>query len=263
MMPQDKEIKARERAFHDNRFGQHVDPRAKLDGVYSITAASTMKFRTLLAQDFPHAGNILEYGCGTGGDFDFYKKLNPHLYGIDISEEAIQKAQTRAMTEGLSANFKVGDAESTGYENNIFDRIVGLGILHHLDLEKSLPELARIIKQEGGCIFSEPLGHNPIINFFRFLTPKLRTPDEHPLKNKDFDLMRIHFNEVNIEYFYILTFLSLPFRRTAVFKPVYRFLAAADGWMFRNFPWLGKYAWICIIELRAPKKSENSVVANG
>lgn len=263
MMSQDKEVKARERAFHDNRFGQHVDPRAKLDGVYSITSASTIKYRTLLAQDFPHAGNILEYGCGTGGDFNFYKKLNPRLYGIDISAEAIQKAQARANTEGLSAYFKVGDAESTSYEKDHFDRIVGLGILHHLNLERSLPELARIIKSDGSCIFSEPLGHNPLINFFRFLTPNLRTPDEHPLKNHDFDLMRVYFNQVNIEYFYFLAFLSLPFRKTGAFKIIYRLLTAADGWMFRTFPWFGKYAWICIIELRAPKKSENSQVVDG
>ena len=252
-MPTEAEIKAREKAFHDDRFGQDVDPRGKLDAVYSLTFASTQAYRSLLAMDFPVNGRFLEYGCGTGGDFNFYKSLRARLYGIDISEEAIQKARVRAQEQSIEAEFKVGDAENTGYDARFFDRIAGLGILHHLDLKKSLLELSRIAKKDGCCVFSEPLGHNPIINLFRYLTPKLRTSDEHPLKQHDLELMGRHFADVKVTYFYLLTFLALPLRRTTLFKPAYRLLTAADERLFKAFPWLGKYAWICVIELRSPK----------
>ena len=34
-------------------------------------------------------------------------------------------------------------------------------------------ELSRIIKPNGECIFQEPMGHNPIINLYRKLTPNI------------------------------------------------------------------------------------------
>jgi hypothetical protein len=33
----------------------------------------------------------------------------------------------------------------------------------------------------GWALFSEPLGHNPLVNWYRNRTPEQRTEDEHPL----------------------------------------------------------------------------------
>ncbi|SCC91269.1 putative Methylase involved in ubiquinone/menaquinone biosynthesis [Thiomonas sp. X19] len=256
------EIKEREKKFHDERFGQNVDPRSKLEIFYSITSASDLCFKGLVKKGFPFEGKILEYGCGTGGDFNLYKSLNCRLYGIDISDEAITKAQNRAEIDKIKAFYVAGDAEATKYESQYFDRVVGLGILHHLNLNRSLAELARITTPEGSCIFSEPLGHNPIINVFRKLTPKLRTPDEHPLRDVDFILMKNYFNQVNINYFYLISLLSFAFKKTRFFDAVYKSLVSLDDKIFKIFPGMGKYAWICIIELKSPKITNGSEIAN-
>lgn len=42
-----------------------------------------------------------------------------------------------------------------------------------------------------GRRFSEPLGHNPIINWYRNRTPEMRTEDEHPLLIKDIEFAKI------------------------------------------------------------------------
>ena len=44
-----------------------------------------------------------------------------------------------------------------------------------------LNEISRILKPNGKLLFIEPLGTNPLINFYRKLTPKSRSKDEHPL----------------------------------------------------------------------------------
>ena len=36
-------------------------------------------------------------------------------------------------------------------------------------------------------LFFEPLGTNPFINFYRYLTPSSRSKDEHPLLKEDFE----------------------------------------------------------------------------
>ena len=62
-----------------------------------------------------------------------------------------------------------------------FDIAYGSGILHHLNLNKSLNELKRILKKDGKIIFIEPMATNPFINLYRKFTPNARTSDEHPL----------------------------------------------------------------------------------
>ena len=250
--------KARERAFHDARFKEAVDPRHRLAKYYAVTATSTALFRQLVAEGAKPGHNFLEYGCGTGGDFAFYKQLGCNVHGIDISSEAIVKAQAQAALHGMVANYSVQDAESTQFPDGTFDLVAGQGILHHLDLERSLSELARITKSTGTCVFSEPLGHNPLINLFRKLTPKLRTPDEHPLVHADFELMRRYFEDVSVKRFYLSALLAAMLRRTPLFHPAYRWLLRVDDFLFKRFPRLGNHAWICIITLKRPRVALSS-----
>ena len=247
------ENKARERAFHDARFKQAIDPRQKLAKYYAVTAASGALFQQIVADGAGPGKNLLEYGCGTGGDFPFYKRLGCNVYGIDISSEAIIKAQAEAQRHDLPAQYAVQDAEATQFEDGLFDVVVGHGILHHLDLSRCLAELARITKSTGMCVFSEPLGHNPLINLFRRLTPKLRTADEHPLVRADFDLMRRHFHDVSVKHFYLFTLMAVALRRTPFFDAVYSRLLRLDDYLFSKFPRLSNHAWICIITLKNPR----------
>ena len=71
------------------------------------------------------------------------------------------------------------------FENNFFDLIVGNGILHHLDPEKALTSVHKVLKPGGRVIFFEPLADNPLLKLFRFLTPKARTIDEAPFSRSD------------------------------------------------------------------------------
>ena len=48
-------------------------------------------------------------------------------------------------------------------------------------------------------MFYEPLGTNPMIRLYRRLTPRLRSPDEHPLVDADVDLARRSFAVVALE----------------------------------------------------------------
>ena len=75
--------------------------------------------------------------------------------------------------------------ENTKLSSNYFDIIYGVGILHHLNLNKTVKEIERLLKKNGSLIFIEPLGTNPFINLYRKLTPNSRSKDEHPLTFND------------------------------------------------------------------------------
>lgn len=128
--------------------------------------------------------SVLEYGCGTGSLINLSLGARAKkTTGIDISEVVIGQAKQKYEKEVATGkvSFQVMDAEALEFSDSTFDLICGKSILHHLDLQKCYTEISRVLKSEGKAIFLEPLGHNPIINLYRKVTPKLRTVDEHPL----------------------------------------------------------------------------------
>lgn len=164
-----------------------------------------------------------------------------------------KNSATKNFNENL--NFYVMNAEDLKFENNFFDRICGNSILHHLDLNASLKELTRVLKKEGNAIFIEPLGHNPIINLYRKLTPKLRSKDEHPLTSEDLKLFREYFSNVNIYYFHLTTLLAVPFRNTKLFDKIFYILSKTDSVLFK-FSLFRKNAWMIVLEMSDPKKDK-------
>lgn len=246
---------AREKEFHNHRFAENT--RKPLDKYYSISANTRKLFLDLMNTELK-GKKVLEYGCGTGSfSFDLAEK-GAFVYGIDISEVAIEEAAKIAVTKNFknNLNFNVMNAEDLKFEDDFFDRICGNSILHHLELKTSLKELVRVIKKEGNAIFIEPLGHNPFINLYRKLTPKLRSEDEHPLKSEDLVLFAEYFSKVNISYFHLTTLLAVPFRNTILFDKIFSILNKIDSALF-GFEIFRKNAWMIVIELSEPKKDNN------
>ncbi|HEX5483534.1 MAG TPA: class I SAM-dependent methyltransferase [Terriglobia bacterium] len=127
----------------------------------------------------------LDYGCGNG----YYSQhLLSHganrVIGIDISPRNIEEAQRScdrdALTRG-AAEFYVMDAHHLTFPNDLFDLVIGRAILHHLEFEKAVREVQRVLKTGGYAIFEEPLRGNPAGKLYRRLTPRARTRDELPL----------------------------------------------------------------------------------
>lgn len=235
----------KEKEFHNRTFSTHS--RKSLGKFYSIAQISNQFYLDRLffeSQD----KTLLELGCGPGSR-SFQLAENSHrVTGIDISNVAINQAKEKATNEKVeNVDFKIMNAESMDFSDNSFDIVCGISILHHLDLKKAYSEISRVLKPEGRAIFIEPLGHNPIINTFRKLTPKLRTEDEHPLMKKDIKPANNYFKEVELHYFHLFTILAVPFQKFSWFAKWLGVLAKIDRALFKLIPLTGRYAWIVII----------------
>ena len=140
---------------------------------------------------------ILDLGCGHGEVSHKLLKRGAKIWGIDISSNYIEKARQSAALKGFSASnydFQVMDAHNLDFDHNTFDVVVGSGILHHLELEKSLIEIHRVLKPDGQTLFIEPLMDNPLLKLFRSLTPQARTIDEKPLSKNDLKKIELSAN---------------------------------------------------------------------
>jgi ubiquinone/menaquinone biosynthesis C-methylase UbiE len=239
----------REAAFHDVAFSS--DMRAAADKFYTVTVTTIERYRSLIFDNV--AGKrVLEYGCGTGSSAFELARRGATVVGIDISPVAMEMAAEQARRDGVAdrATFRLMNAEQLEFPDASFDLICGTGILHHLDLEKSYAEIARVLKPGGRGVFSEPLGHNPLINWYRNRTPEMRTPDEHPLLARDLALARNYFSSIDMRFFQLASIGIVPFRSTPLFKPLYALTEGVDRLMMKVIPPLKWWAWNVVIELK-------------
>ena len=164
-----------------------------------------------------------------------------------MSDVAIEEQKNIAKRIGVNINFFVMDAHKLSFEDETFDLVFGKSILHHLNIEKALPEFRRILKPSGKLIFIEPLGINPLINIFRNKTPELRTVNEKPFDLNDLRLVKSTFSSVNFIFFDFLT-LTLP---VLFGKNINRFLIRLfrklDSFLFSILPFFKYYSWQVLV----------------
>jgi SAM-dependent methyltransferase len=245
----------REREFHDRAFAEDVRSSAKR--FYAVNGAMLAWYEGFLSARAPGA-RVLEYGCGPGSQAFHLARHGAHVVGIDISPVAIEQATERGRAEGLDQRleFRVLDAEQLDLPDGGFDVVCGSGILHHLDLARAYREIARVLKDDGVAVFTEPLGHNRAINAYRNRTPALRTVDEHPLLMADLRLAESFFAEVTTRFFTLTALLAVPFRDKPGFKRMLGALDAIDRGIFRAVPALRRQAWMVGITLSRPRALE-------
>ncbi len=222
---------------------------------YSIERKSLAHMHEMLSQRVP-LKRVLDYCCGNGAEAFFLADAGAReVIGIDISETSIENCRRQvAMGYHGVVSFAVMDAEATEFPDNHFDVIAEYGALHHLDLRRALPELARILKPDGAVICAEVLGHNPLIQWYRRATPTLRTQweTEHILTRDHLKLAEQYFGRVETTCFHLAALAGVPFRRTAAFPAVLTVLEAIDRVLLR-LPWLKWQAWMAISVLAEPR----------
>jgi ubiquinone/menaquinone biosynthesis C-methylase UbiE len=255
------ERKREEAEFHDRRerdrheLGtEEFERRYSNKKFYSVVRRSTAYLQDWLRAHAP-GRRALDYCCGLGEVSLDLARNGATVFGMDISEESIRTARAAAADAGLAerAHFSVGDAERLAFSDATFDLIVVSGVLHHLDVQRAYPELARVLRPDGRILCLEAAGHNPVINLYRRRTPHLRTAweAEHILTLREVNQARLYFGEVRICFFHLFSIAAVPFRRTRLFAPILTLFEALDAVVLR-LPWVRRFAWQMFFELRRP-----------
>ena len=123
----------------------------------------------------------LEPGCGTGIFLERVAPTGAHVVGLDLSADLLAKARGR-LAGTANVVLHRGNAEHMPYAASSFDTVYGSSVLHHLDLDRALGEVFRVLRPGGRCVFAEPNILNPqVAVMFRLgLTKKYFgvSPDE-------------------------------------------------------------------------------------
>jgi SAM-dependent methyltransferase len=102
----------------------------------------------------------LELGCGTGEFTARLLRSGCDLVGVELSDATAEACRRRV---GRAARVVVGNIETAeGLEGSRFDAIVGVSVLHHVNMDMCLRNtVLPLLKVGGRFAFTEPNMGNP------------------------------------------------------------------------------------------------------
>jgi ubiquinone/menaquinone biosynthesis C-methylase UbiE len=92
---------------------------------------------------------VLDVGCGTGRLALALVERGAKVWGVDSSAEMLERARRAA---GRSVGLKLGRAEELPFKDGWFDRAVLRLVVHLIDRQGALPELARVLAPSGRAV---------------------------------------------------------------------------------------------------------------
>ncbi|MFC1789845.1 class I SAM-dependent methyltransferase [Patescibacteria group bacterium] len=203
---------------------------------------------------------ILDFGCGNGIHSVLPAKSGAKkVIGIDLSEESLKLARERIKREKLEDNveFLSMDCEKLNFPNNSFDIIFDGGTFSSLDLKKTFPELARVLKSDGYFLGIETFGHNFFTNLKRkinkLIGKRTQWAEEHILKMNDLKFAKNYFNKIEIQYFHLISWMAFPFLKLPGGKYLLKFLETIDKVLLKA-SFFKKYSFKVVFILSDPKK---------
>ena len=155
-----------------------------------IRAARRAEFLVEAAQLGPGV-RCLELGAGTGEFTTRLAETGCELTALELSEATAEICRQR--THGR-AEVVVGNAETgAGLEGREFDAIVGVSVLHHLDMELTLRNTFPHLRPGGRFAYSEPNMANPQVWAERHLSwvARRRHVTEHETAFRPSELTRL------------------------------------------------------------------------
>jgi ubiquinone/menaquinone biosynthesis C-methylase UbiE len=118
---------------------------------------TTKAFRLLPKMEKIH---ILDIGCGSGTpSIELAKLSDGEIIGIDIDQSALDQFKLKIENKGLSNRIKIFNRSiyDTGFPTENFNIIWDEGVLHILEIKKSLKECNRILKLNGFLVIGETI----------------------------------------------------------------------------------------------------------
>ncbi len=197
---------------------------------------------------------VLDYGCGNGENTLPLVARGARVIGVDVSEDLLRLAQRRLALHGFAdrpAVFLAGSAHDLPLPDASVDAVMGIAILHHLDLELAAREVHRVLKPGGVAVFQEPVRNSRLLATLRAMVP-YRSEEvsdyERPLTDAELARFGSRFTGYSTRAF------SLPFINVANVVPALQRhvlgLYKLDGAVLRRTHALDAFAGIRVVVLK-------------
>ena len=137
----DNSVENNVRQFYNNNYEKFDNSR------YSIWKA-VRNFVDNIAED----SLVLDAGCGNGKNMLYMQARDIKVIGIDFCDRLLNICKEKVL------NVKYADVRNIPFENNTFDYVISIAVIHHLSIEsdrrKAIDEMLRVCKPNGKILVS-------------------------------------------------------------------------------------------------------------
>lgn len=200
---------------------------------------------------------VLDLGCGDGLNVVALAMRGAAVIGCDISPDLIAVAHQRVAIncteqQAQRVDLRVGSAYALPVDDKSVDIVLGIAILHHLDLALAAREVQRVLRSGGRAIFFEPIRNSAFVRFVRraipYTTPDV-SPGERPLTDAELDrfAQSAGFATVRSKEFMLPTsnlLSAIPWLGEKTLHARHRW----DAWLLRRYPALRPFASLRVLE---------------
>jgi ubiquinone/menaquinone biosynthesis C-methylase UbiE len=211
---------------------------------------------------------VLDIGCGQGDTSAFFALAGAEVHALDVSEKMVTVTTELARYHGVGdrVHAQACRVEDMKYPDDYFDLVFADGVLHHLDMPQAMPSIVRVMKPGARGVFLEPQKGSIFSEIYRLFATDLRTTDERPLEQRDFEFLTSQFGCLNHREYHLVSLVLFTMRfvtlklsgkafpywmdevRQGKYHPrLLRRLQNIDEWVFRHFPGLRRYTWLTVI----------------
>src|SRR4051812_40502582 len=148
-------------------------------GDFAVVASRIVLASELLAESADlHAGwRVLDVACGNGNATLAAARSGTTAIGVDYVPGLVESARARAVTEGLDAEFHVGDAEALPFGDNEFDAVLTVfGAMFAPDHGRTAAEMVRVTKPGGRIALASWTPDGFIGQMFRIVSGYVTPP---------------------------------------------------------------------------------------
>lgn len=206
----------------------------------------------------------LDLGGGGGSAAVVLADRGARVIVCDVSRESLKLGAAQAVKYDVADRIHcvAADGLHVPLPDRSVDRLLGLGILHHLgDPAAAGREVARLLKPGGRAAFTEPLAGNPLLEFARESLPyrkKHRTDDEAPLSVDDITAFLTAAGGGSAEVFDFTAMIRRLFPNRGQKNQGISFLEKVDSALFDAIPGLKKWARYCLISIPVASHGETA-----
>src|SRR5436305_11594531 len=148
-------------------------------GDYAVVAARIVLVAEQLADNADlHAGwRVLDVACGNGHATLAAARAGTEAVGIDYVPTLIETARERAVTEGLDAQFHVGDAEALPFDDDEFDATLSVfGSMFPPNHGRAAAEMLRVTRPGGRIALASWTPDSFVGQMFRVVSTYVAPP---------------------------------------------------------------------------------------
>lgn len=151
------------RYYQSEDYVSHSDSnKGLINQLYQVARTFTVRQKvSLLNQQAPRRGRLLDYGCGTGYFLAASQKAGWQVAGLEPDPGARNLAQQRT-------GQPISGGDLSQFEAASFDAITLWHVLEHIhDLTGTLRQLTRLLKPDGVLIVAVPNADSPDAQYYR------------------------------------------------------------------------------------------------